>query len=257
MVNVCFLPEAGGETDPRRIVRLAAADAGGGVPTNAWWAAPGWSLLSGEPLPAGLPDGATVIVWSGTLAGAGEGLWEADPRTWGPVGRQALDESCKRMLPEIERRGIRLCIRPHARHVLSDGPSINRFANAWGQTPLRVLPDPLGLLTRTMLPRAEEHLERLLTGAWTEAAGPEHRAEVGMVLANIESSAPDAGAGEDGPDDGPALARVPLHRGEVAAEVLRRALRGRLDAGMRIWLVPGGADEAGQRALLADLLEAH
>jgi len=123
-----------------------------------------------------LPEAPAVVSWSG---GLGDGLFERDPRTWLPSGRAALEAWLDAALPEIERRGGRLLLRPHARHVVSDAHTAVSLLDARSGAPLGLALDPAGLLEATMLGNLDDHLVRTL-----ELAGP--RAEV-ILLRSVQA----------------------------------------------------------------------
>jgi hypothetical protein len=220
-------------------------------PHPTWWVLDGWSVLrdamaaaAGAPSGGGgsgagggtgqggangsragvhhgleaLPAGATLVAWSG---GLGDALFEADPRTWGPAGWRALEAGLAALEPVLRARGQRLWLRPHARHVLSDPPACRRLASAWPEGPVGVLAEPMGMLTRSMLGLASEHLERSF-GALAELAE-----RTGLVLTNVEAP-PGESAGAQGdlePDAGPCLRRVGLTHGAIRPEVIAAAWR--------------------------------
>lgn len=217
---------------------------------SRWWAATGWTLLAwaqGAELP-GLEDGPRdVVAWAGGCGGAGAGLFDADPRTWAPRTVETLLHAGEALARRLDGRGTRLWVRPHARHALSDGPSMGRFAAALAGSGVGVLPDPAAVLTGAMLGRAETHLERLAE----HAAGlvRDGRA-AGVVIANVARR--DAGADEMEPDVGPPLVLKPVHAGVIDVSVIAAALAGTVPAGAMVWLVPG--EEERQVALLAGVL---
>jgi len=150
---------------------------------------------------AGLPDAPVVIAWSG---GLGEDLFSRDPRTWLPPGRAALERWLDAALPEMERRGGRLLIRPHARHVVSDAHAAVSLLDARAGAPLGLALDPAALLEASMLGDLDDHLVRTLA-----LAGP--RAEV-IVLGSVRHPAD--------PDDESPLAAAPLGEGLIDASRL-------------------------------------
>lgn len=113
--------------------------------------------------------GGVVIAWSGWIgepASSADGAVESDYRAWSGEGRRRLDDVMAETLPLLAARRSSLWIRPHARHVLSDGPSCAAFmrahAAACADGRLGVLLDLNLVLTESMRARREEHVERLL-----------------------------------------------------------------------------------------------
>lgn len=206
-----------------------------------WTALPAWTLLGEDPFPDAVTGDA--VAWSG---GVGDGLFGAHPRTWSPRTLDRAIAAAERLAPALARASTRLWIRPHARHALSDAPSITRFARALEGSPVGLLPDPAALLTAAMLPRADEHLERL-----AEHAGGliESGRAPGVVLANV--AAPAAGSDPLAPDDGPPLRPAPLHAGAIPLATFASAWRGPC-AGPgrpRLIILPAGGEPEQLRAL--------
>jgi len=107
-------------------------------------------------------DGASLVVWSGSLAGPfPEHLETPTPLNWMPPGGRALADWLDRLDEDAR---ARRWIRPHARHVLSDPPSVRawwrRRAEAAGGTPPvgGLALDLAALLEPSMLGDADEHL---------------------------------------------------------------------------------------------------
>lgn len=98
------------------------------------------------------------VCWSGWVGESdlGSGWFERVPGQWLPSSRQAWKAVAERA-DAVE--GI--VLRPHARHLLSDGPGCqNWLREAEGR---RLLLDPVSMLEPEMLPDADDHVERLLT----------------------------------------------------------------------------------------------
>lgn len=118
--------------------------------------------------------GDALLAWSGWIgqpALSVDGNVDADFRSWSGQGRRALDEFVASALGPIEAAGGRLWLRPHARHVLSDGPSCRAFLvaheSACARGALGLVLDLRLVLTDEMRPRRVEHVERLM-----ESLGP-------------------------------------------------------------------------------------
>lgn len=199
---------------------------GGGAPL-------GWANARGLVDPAWAPEpgwAGAHVAWSGSL---GDGLFEADPRTWGPAGRAAL-EGARRRAAEL---GATICIRPHARHVVSDIPSCQRWLGVGPRGEALaagggLLLDPCAMLTARMLRDHADFLRRAV-----ETLAP-LAGVVGVVVCDVavdEEPAPGPDGGPDGgpdsgPDGGPPLRAVPLGRGVLErgllVDLVRRAAPG-------------------------------
>lgn len=111
--------------------------------------------LAAVPPPPG--EAGWCVCWSGWVGQAdiGSGWFERVPGQWMPSSQQVWKTVTQRV---DEADG--LVLRPHARHVLSDGPG----CRAWlgGAPGRRLLLDPVAMLEPEMLPDADEHIERLL-----------------------------------------------------------------------------------------------
>ncbi len=141
--------------------------------------------------------GSRLISWSGTFAEEFDGV---DPRNWMAPGKTALDAFCARVRPALERHEWTVCFQPHARHVLSDARSCRDFLARHAGQPFELALSPASMLEASMLDRAEEHLERLIS-----TLGP--LASV-VMLEDVRAS----GAG---------LERVPLGEGVLPLGVMR------------------------------------
>ena len=98
------------------------------------------------------------IVWSGSYAEVdGGGMFDEDPRTWGP---RAWDELGARVGREVYGGVV---IRPHAKHVVSDVPGCRRLIESdWAiARDVHLCYEPAGMMTIGMLARAEDHLRRM------------------------------------------------------------------------------------------------
>jgi len=108
-----------------------------------------------------------LVAWSGTLA---EGLFDADPRTWMAPGHDAFAAFCDAIVDPLRAHGVRLCFRPHARHVLSDVPSSVSFLRERAAAPFEVALAPATMLTPSMLDMLDDHLRRMFETLGGEAA---------------------------------------------------------------------------------------
>ena len=141
----------------------------GSAPPLARWS--GRALLDPRFSPATQERrAASVACWSGSYAlldaarvdGPGlespAELFEADPRSWGVKGWQALDSALAAFSSPV-------LVRTHAQHVVSDLPSAARLLQTRPQA--GVLLDLASMLTTEMAagPIVIDHLARLLEGA--------------------------------------------------------------------------------------------
>ncbi|CAN5863071.1 hypothetical protein BH11PLA1_BH11PLA1_09790 [soil metagenome] len=83
-----------------------------------------------------------------------------DPHTWRPAAWQTLLDRVTTLAGALA-PGAELWLRPHARHILSDAIRCERFLAACPAPNVKLLGDPVSLLTAPMLERAEDHLERM------------------------------------------------------------------------------------------------
>lgn len=194
---------------------------------------PRFVFLGGNPLGggidlSGLGPGATGVCWSGTL---GAELFGRDWGTWGGAGMEALGAFCARVAPELESRGARLVLRPHARHVLSDPFRCRRFLDEHGgRGVVGVALDAASMTEGSMLGDAQDHAERAF-----EMLGP---AASAVFVTGVER-----GAGEE-------LSAVscPVGRGAVGARFLGGLVRTHVPARTPLLLM--GRDVGGQLAAL-------
>lgn len=106
---------------------------------------------------SGVPDGAWVVCWSGSLA---DNMFVRDWGTWGDAGMSALKSFCARVAPEFGARGLRLVLRPHARHVLSDAFRCRRIVDENAHGFVGVALDAASMMEHSMLDDVEGHYER-------------------------------------------------------------------------------------------------
>ena len=139
-----------------------------------------------------------LLCWSGSLA---EEPFAVHPANWMRPGRAALDALVTQAAPALEARGLSLCLRPHARHVLSDAQGCLRFLTDHAGLPLGVALAPADMLTQDMLPELPEHLNRIFT-----AMGP--RAAV-VLLQDVQAA-----------DDEATRAPVPLGQGVLPRDLV-------------------------------------
>jgi hypothetical protein len=146
-----------------------------------------------------------LLAWSGSL---GESLFTPSPRTWMSSGRTALSAAIERALPELNRRGVRLLLRTHRHHVLSDHHTALAFLDSQSAKTTRTFGlalDYASMFAATMLPAIEDHLTRIF-----QAIGP--RADL-VILGDVGSPA--------GDEPRPA----PFGRGVIPAELLKRLIK--------------------------------
>lgn len=187
------------------------------------------------PTPRGSAAASRLILWSGWFGRPADpvrGRFPRDFRTWTPAAWEALDAACDGLLPALAERGIELCLRPHARHVLSDPQACLSFLRK--HEGVRLLLDPASFMTGSMLDRAEDHVARMF-----EALG-DHPAVAGVVLANVL---------RNDPDDEDSLGPAPLHRGLIEPRLLVNACRTHCPPGLHCALPEAEFDA--QAAMLA------
>lgn len=165
--------------------------------------------------------GDVIITWSGTLAST---LFGDDPRTWMRAGHDAFRAYCDSAAPTLVAQERRIAFRAHARHVLSDVQGCLNFLRMREGQPFDLAFAPADLLTPDMLPNAEDHLTRAF-----EALGS--RAKVVLLHDALPS---------DGDDGELPILPVPLGRGVLPGDVLRRLVAEFVPASTPILLLPEG-----------------
>jgi hypothetical protein len=75
-------------------------------------------------------------------------------------GPEALSNLLDSIIPGLEKNDRRLCLFPHARHVLSDVQGSINLLRKRRNTPIEVALTPSAMLTPSMLDSLEDHLER-------------------------------------------------------------------------------------------------
>lgn len=169
---------------------------------------------------AGAPPAPLVVLWSGSLARA---LGDADPRNWMAAGQHAVERLVSHLEDVAMPDADRILIQPHARHCLSDVPSVLRILarDAGARRRPGLALSPLSLLEAPMLADAEDHLERIV-----ERLGPFARA----VILEARSDAVAGGEPDAARLEGLAAARI---------EAMIPATVPRLRVGRLIGSVPG------------------
>lgn len=183
-------------------------------------------------MPAAAPR---LVCWSGWLAADADparGAFPRDFRVWTRAGWDALNAACDAILPRLGERGTELCLRPHARHVLSDPQACLSFLRH--RPGVRLLLDSASFMTGSMLSSAEDHLARVF-----ESLGS-HDATLAVLLANVD---------RHDPSDPDALVPAPLHRGLIDPRLILDAWRAHCPPQLPVALL--GSDFDAQAALLA------
>lgn len=116
-------------------------------------------------LAAARSGGGRLVVRSGRLT-AGEDLDELEARfrTQGAEGAARMGRALGPLADRAVAAGVKLCLLPDARDVLSDIPSclkLLRDQSGRGGPEIELVLDPAGLLTPGMLEAADEHLTRI------------------------------------------------------------------------------------------------
>lgn len=125
-----------------------------------------WALVShANPLDVGFEfAGAQRVVawtgWFGEGADAAAGRFPRDFRTWTPGAWKSLRERIDEAAAKLAAGG-ELLLRPHARHVISDPQACIMLVKDLPPG-VRILLDPVSMLTPAMLGSAEDHLARAM-----------------------------------------------------------------------------------------------
>ncbi len=164
-----------------------------------------------------------VVLPTGWLAA---GPLERSARTWGSEGVAALDQACKRICPWAEGRQVRVLLRPHCRHVLSDVQRSVAFLREHAGSAIGLMLDPCALLEESMLAQAEDHLRLALVHLGPLAEG--------VWLAGVRFAPGGL------PEDPASPVPTPLDEGDVPAALLLQLVRAHIPSGMPIVLEPGG-----------------
>ncbi|MBX3372658.1 MAG: hypothetical protein KF817_02390 [Phycisphaeraceae bacterium] len=136
---------------------------------------------------AGAPPAPFVVLWSGSLARA---FGDADPGNWMAAGQHAVERLVAHLEGVTMPGADRILVQPHARHCLSDVPSVLRVLaqDAGPRARPGLALSPLSLLEAPMLADVEDHLERIL-----ERLGPLARAVIIEARSDaVPGGAPDA-----------------------------------------------------------------
>lgn len=112
-----------------------------------------------------------ILCWSGWFGDDAQ-KFDRDFRTWTKEGWAALDAWCDQVVPYAAAAGATLCLRPHPRHVLADAQACVSFLKRRESQPVEIFLDAAGLLTASMLPRAEDHLKRIMDALASHPAVP-------------------------------------------------------------------------------------
>lgn len=148
----------------------------------------------------------------------------AGPMAWGPEAWRAFLESLPALGTQAGEAGIRLLLRPHAEDVLSDTPRCLAALRALEGVPaLGLVLDPVGSMTASMLPTAEDHLTRAFSLLGRRAG------VAGIVLANVT---PDGGAARG-------LREVGVDEGLIDGRLLRALVSAHAPAHLPLLVVGG------------------
>lgn len=110
----------------------------------------------------GAGDAPRAIVWSGTT---GEGLFEPHPSVWQQGAWDRFTKMIEDASSRSEASGVRLLVRTHAHHVLSDAPRCRTLGQAWEGSRVGILLDPRAMIDGSMSPDASDHLTRIAEDA--------------------------------------------------------------------------------------------
>lgn len=154
----------------------------------------GLSITDAPPEPS--PGAQAVVVGCAASADADDPA-EASLASWGPRGRAAMDAGLAAWIERARVGGWELWLRPDARGLVSDAPTVLGLLRRHAGSPLRLFLEPAALLTPSMIPRAEDHLRRVCEAL----AG--HEATAAVLVTNLEGE-----PAERGPIPGELLALV-------------------------------------------------
>jgi len=136
-------------------------------------------------------SGSTLIAWSGHPESApGDHPFARDPACWLPGALPAFLRRLEALEPLLAASRVRLLVRPHARHIVSDAPRCAALlaAQARSATPhIGLALDPIAMLEPSMIPTAVDHTRRSL-----EALA--HRAALAILTSLTPNGSDDADA---------------------------------------------------------------
>lgn len=137
---------------------------------------------------ASAAPGSTLIAWSGRADDSDSDPFATDPRSWLPGAMPAFFARLESLEPALRSRRVRLLIRPHARHIVSDAPRCGLVLKHQARSTephIGIALDPIALLEPSMLPSALDHIRRALESL-------AHRAGIVILTNAREPSGPDA-----------------------------------------------------------------
>ncbi len=111
-----------------------------------------------------IAPGASVVAWAGWFDPEGDpasGHFPSDHRLW-TTGLESLRQSIARLDPILQERESHLWLRPALGLVLSDPHSVSALLKEPPSDRVRILVDPVAMLTPEMAKHAEDHLPRML-----------------------------------------------------------------------------------------------
>ena len=130
--------------------------------------APGFNFTHANPLETEfaqeITPGASLVAWAGWFDPEGDpasGQFPSDHRLW-TAGLESLRQVIARLDPILRERDATLWLRPALGLVLSDPHSIAALLKEPPRELIRVLVDPVAMLTPEMARHAEDHLPRML-----------------------------------------------------------------------------------------------
>lgn len=130
--------------------------------------APGYFFTHANPLGPefihAIETDAAVVAWAGWFDPEGDpanGNFPSDHRLW-TTGLESLRQAITRLDPILQERESQLWLRPALGLVLSDPHSIAALLKEPPSARIRILVDPVAMLTPEMARHAEDHLPRML-----------------------------------------------------------------------------------------------
>jgi hypothetical protein len=161
------------------------------------------------------PGARAVVIGAGAAAGSDDPA-EASLLAWGPRGRAALEEGVSAWVERSRLGGFEVWVWPRADGLVSDAPTVLGLVRKHAGSGLRVFLEPEGLLSASMLARAEDHLRRAC-----EALVP-HEATAAVLVSHVGD-----GAAARGPI-GPGLVAMVESAALAAGKPVTRASAGRV-----------------------------
>lgn len=138
---------------------ILSPDHEGGEPLAQVW--PNNPIEGGAAIPPLVGDLVCSSGWCGeAVAGPAGPVVRPDLRTWSATGWAAFERVALELDAAATAAGVDVILRPHARHVLADPQSTLAWLKRTNPNRLKILLDPAGWLTPSMMETADDHLAR-------------------------------------------------------------------------------------------------